>query len=133
MKKQINPTTKAYLIRGAFYLLLLIAVCAIPFALAQRNATRPSRAGADTILEHFQPQTAQPAPRFVPMPPSGGIDCDNQPGIIIHDDGGLENGYSGVAGFHTEVRFADKFTPSSYPVSYTSVCLDFVIVSGGPA
>jgi hypothetical protein len=38
MKKQINPSIKAHLIRGAFYLLLLIAVCAIPFALAQRNA-----------------------------------------------------------------------------------------------
>ena len=35
MKKQINPTIKAHLIRGAFYLLLLLAVCAIPFALAQ--------------------------------------------------------------------------------------------------
>ena len=40
MKKQINPTIKAHLIRGAFYLLLLLAVCAIPFALAQRNATK---------------------------------------------------------------------------------------------
>src|SRR5215472_18524924 len=37
MKKQINPTIKAYLIRSAFYLLLLLAVCAIPFALAQRS------------------------------------------------------------------------------------------------
>src|SRR6266496_270016 len=42
MKKQINPTTKAHLIRGAFYLLLLVAVCAIPFALAQRNTTKHS-------------------------------------------------------------------------------------------
>src|SRR6478609_10438482 len=40
MKKQINPTIKAHLIRGAFYLLLLLAVCAVPFALAQRNAKR---------------------------------------------------------------------------------------------
>src|SRR5437870_8044 len=40
MKKQINPTIKAHLIRGAFYLLLLVAVCVIPFALAQRNATK---------------------------------------------------------------------------------------------
>src|ERR1043166_1205810 len=39
MNKQINPTIKAHLIRGGFYLLLLIAVSAIPFALAQRNAT----------------------------------------------------------------------------------------------
>ena len=42
MKKQINPTIKAYLIRGAFYLLLLLAVCAIPFALAQRNGAKRS-------------------------------------------------------------------------------------------
>jgi len=39
MKKQINPSTKGHLIRGPFYLLLLVAVCAIPFALAQRNTT----------------------------------------------------------------------------------------------
>ena len=42
MKKQINPTIKAHLIRSAFYLLLLLAVCAIPFALAQRNAAKQS-------------------------------------------------------------------------------------------
>src|SRR5262249_40393193 len=38
MKKQINSSIKAHLLRGAFILLLLVAVCAIPFALAQRNA-----------------------------------------------------------------------------------------------
>src|SRR6266404_3274099 len=37
MKKQINPTIKAYLIRSAFYLLLFLGVCAIPFALGQRS------------------------------------------------------------------------------------------------
>src|SRR5258705_8931571 len=40
MKKQINPAIKAHLVRGAFYLLLLLAVCAIPFALAQRNTIK---------------------------------------------------------------------------------------------
>src|SRR6266567_9114782 len=40
MKKQINPTIKAHLIRGAFYVLLLLAVCVIPFALAQRDTKR---------------------------------------------------------------------------------------------
>ena len=49
MKKQINPTTKAHLIRGAFYLLLLLAVCAIPFALAQRKATKYSDAKSKAI------------------------------------------------------------------------------------
>ena len=44
MKKQVNPRTKAHLIRGIFYLLLLVAVCAIPFALAQRNTNKISAA-----------------------------------------------------------------------------------------
>src|SRR5437868_1178081 len=42
MKKQINPTIKAHLIRSAFYVLLLLAICMIPFALAQRNVARQS-------------------------------------------------------------------------------------------
>ena len=46
MKKQINPTTKAHLIRGAFYLLLLLAVCAIPFALAQSRSRGTTKPGA---------------------------------------------------------------------------------------
>jgi len=54
MKKQINPTIKAHLIRGAFYLLLLIAVCAIPFALAQRNATkRPVTVRPPAVRPYF--------------------------------------------------------------------------------
>ena len=43
MKKQINPTIKAHLIRGAFYLILLVAVCAIPFALAQSRSRATAR------------------------------------------------------------------------------------------
>jgi hypothetical protein len=44
MKKQINPTIKAHLIRGAFYLILLVAVCAIPFALARRSTDQTATA-----------------------------------------------------------------------------------------
>ena len=40
MKKQTNPHIKAHLIRSAFYVLLLLAVCVIPFALAQRGASK---------------------------------------------------------------------------------------------
>jgi len=43
MKKQINPTIKAHLLRGAFYLLLLVGICAIPFALAQRGNVKQSK------------------------------------------------------------------------------------------
>ncbi len=40
MKKQINPTIKAHLIRSAFYVILLLAVCVIPFALAQQKTPK---------------------------------------------------------------------------------------------
>jgi hypothetical protein len=43
MKKQINPNVKAHLIRGAFYLLLVLAVSVIPFALAQRTTAKGNR------------------------------------------------------------------------------------------
>jgi hypothetical protein len=37
VKAHISSTIKAHLIRGAFYLLLLLAVCVIPFTLGQRT------------------------------------------------------------------------------------------------
>src|SRR2546427_6779713 len=46
MKKQINPDTKAHLLRGAFYLLLLVTVALIPFALGQRASTKQSMVAA---------------------------------------------------------------------------------------
>ena len=48
MKIQIAPSIRAHLIRGAFYLLLLSAVCVIPLAPAQRIPTKANRP-ADTI------------------------------------------------------------------------------------
>jgi len=78
VKKQTKPTIKAHLIRSAFYLLLLIAICAIPFALAQRKATRVSTAnpaakpnagaiaqlppGDTSSLEGTVPAQSQPSP-----------------------------------------------------------------------
>jgi hypothetical protein len=43
MKKQVNPNVNAHLIRGAFYLLLLMALGVIPFALAQRTTDKGNR------------------------------------------------------------------------------------------
>jgi hypothetical protein len=56
MKKQINPKIKAHLIRSAVYLLLLLAVCVIPFALAQRSTTKRSVAQpkAATAAAHLK-------------------------------------------------------------------------------
>src|SRR5438067_2764441 len=42
-EKQINPSNKAHLIRGAFCVLVLLAVCVIPFALAQRTTANRHR------------------------------------------------------------------------------------------
>jgi hypothetical protein len=50
VKAQISPAIKARLVRGAFYLLLLVALCVIPFALAQRNATTSAIDTAKTSL-----------------------------------------------------------------------------------
>src|SRR5438552_5701677 len=44
MKKQINSIIDAQLLRGACYLLLLLAVCAIPFALAQESSILTGKA-----------------------------------------------------------------------------------------
>ena len=52
MKKQINPTIKAHLIRSAFYVLLLLAVCVIPFALAQRNTGGKNTASKNTASKN---------------------------------------------------------------------------------
>src|ERR1700746_1110378 len=42
MKKQKKPSIKAHLLWSALILLALLGVCAIPFALAQRGATKRS-------------------------------------------------------------------------------------------
>src|SRR5881392_3589792 len=80
MKKQINPSIKAHFIRGVFYLLPLIAVCAIPFGLAERNTTKPGKpslrlvivgisAAADSIQKY---DLSMPAGSPTPTPTCGG-------------------------------------------------------------
>jgi subtilisin family serine protease len=60
----------------------------------------------------------------------GVVDCDGEPGIIIHDDGSVENGYSGNPAVVSEVIFVDRFTPDSYPANFWAVCVAFI--SQGP-
>jgi len=63
MKKQ-NPSIKAQIIRSAFILLLTLAVCAIPFALAQRNAAKRS-------VKQSAPFKKVPSPSQPFMAPGG--------------------------------------------------------------
>jgi len=87
---------------------------------------------ADSVKNrHQSPKQAAPSPAPPILELPSGIDCDNAPGIVIHDDGTVENGYQsgpGILGI-----FADKFTPASYPSIYTSVCLAFSRLCGATA
>ena len=71
MKKQIDPTIKAHLIRGAFYLLLVLAVCAIPFALAQSRSRGTAKRSVATPV-------AKPNIVQVPPPPAA-------PQVVLYD------------------------------------------------
>src|SRR6266487_4573331 len=61
MKKQINPSIKAQILRSAFILLSLVAVSAIPFALAQsRSRGTTKRSAAKPNPAHFSAQSQLP-------------------------------------------------------------------------
>jgi hypothetical protein len=151
MKKQAKRSARAYAVRGLFVLLTLALVLWMnPFALGQprhhefskRALTFPSslleqqknqqvQTAADSVRNRHQaPKQAEspPAPSTQGIP--SGIDCDSAPGIVIHDDGTVENGYGGGPGI--TVIYADKFTPAVYPNIYTSVCLAFNRLCAGP-
>jgi len=64
-----NPATKAPRIRGAFYLLLSLAACAIPFALQQRNTLANTTHVPATSSE----SRAGTSPLAMPKFPTGGV------------------------------------------------------------
>lgn len=65
----------AHLLRGAFYALLLLVVCVIPFALAQRDAANPSMVAAKmsslAMRASLTNGTAQTQPSISPAPDGG--------------------------------------------------------------
>jgi hypothetical protein len=50
MKQCSKPAIRGHLLRGAFYLILLVAICVIPFALGQRATTKQSAVAAPLLL-----------------------------------------------------------------------------------
>ena len=82
MKRQIHRTIKAHLLRVASYLLLLLAACAIPLALAQRNFATRSQAKASPASEFPITSNAAAAPAIavsvIPAVPAA-------PAIILYD------------------------------------------------
>jgi hypothetical protein len=78
MKKQLNPNIKAHLLRSAFYLLLLLGVCAIPFALAQRQLLRNDVQSTNLPWSQVPQTTTRAHPISVPAPPQA-------PQVILYD------------------------------------------------
>ena len=153
MKKQAKRSARASIARALLVLLTLaLALCVAPFAPGQQRhrvsskgtLTSPSsllerprkeqqiQMTADSVKNrHQSPKQVESrsAPPILEVP--SGIDCDNAPGIVIHDDGTVETGYQSAPGILG--IFADKFTPASYPSTYTSVCLAFMRLCGATA
>jgi hypothetical protein len=99
--------------------------------LPEQQKNPPIQTAADSVRNRHQaPKQAAPPPAPSVQGIPSGIDCDNAPGIVIHDDGTVENGYGGGPGI--TVIYADKFTPAVYPSTYTSVCLAFNRLCAGP-
>ncbi len=148
MKKQINPSIKAHLLWSALILLALLAVCAIPFALAQRNSVKQSE----------QSQKAPPAFQTVntytgrPVGVGGPVTVTATCGVIGPTNyATLKDAFDAInAGTHQCDIIIDIVsstiegsTPATLngsgagPASYTSVLIrpvnDGVSVSGNPA
>ena len=68
MKKQTNPNIKAHLLRSAFYVLLLLAVWVIPFALGQRNSN--NRAGHAALAASAPTKNVAPVASDYPKVPT---------------------------------------------------------------
>lgn len=68
-------------------------------------------------------------PAAVRVGPAGAFDCDGAQGLVIHDDGTIENGYSGNPAVATDVTVLEGFEPENEVVLGT-VCV--ALLSLGP-
>ena len=78
MKKQINPTIKAHFLRSALIVLPLLAVCVIPFALAQRTYR-----GKPDELNGSRTQSRVMMPTCRLLVNEGFDDINNLPGWVL--------------------------------------------------
>ena len=136
MKKQIRPAVKAYLIRAAFYLVLLLGVSVIPFALAQRNATNRGAAkptSSPPVVPQFGSGRLGARLLVAPSPPRA-------PQTVLYDqydNAGVNATLSDTfTDFHTyNADLADDFVvPAGQTWNVQSIDADGVYFNGpGPA
>src|SRR6516165_10204114 len=133
MKKQINPTIKAHLIRGTFYLLLLLAICAIPFALAQSRSRWTAKRSVATPNPETKDVSRATGPVVLPGPESGVVGNRNGPALPRTSQIPLAN--SGTIGGHIlpvppppgvpQVVLYDQYNNGSTAPSLPSTLLHF--------
>jgi len=106
MKKQINPSIKAHLLRSALILLSLLAICAIPFALAQSHGR-----GINNRSVSNRAHQSQFPPENINSPRQNIVSSATlQPSVATHET---------RAGLQAVIEFpnANKFTPPIETVS----------------
>jgi N-acetylneuraminic acid mutarotase len=113
MKKQINPTIQAHLLRSGFYMLLLLAVCVIPFALAQRDTTGRNFAKRVSPSVASAPESQSPAlsswsivANYPAVIQSPAVSTD---GTYAYSGGGSNN-FVPIDGFYRYDPVADMWT-----------------------
>jgi Kelch motif len=87
VKAHFDPTTRARVVRAAFYLLLLVAVCVIPFALAERNTRNAGKPALRPVIVRTSEATGSiqnyklslPAGTATPTPGCGWQPGPDQP------------------------------------------------------
>jgi hypothetical protein len=80
MRKQRNPSINAQILRSAFILFTLVAMCAIPFALAQRNAAKHSQTASRLAGSQLAQASAPVAANGITTPPAA-----KSPDSVLYD------------------------------------------------
>jgi hypothetical protein len=126
MKKQINPSIKAHFLRSALILLSLVAICAIPFALAQSHNRGTNHESVVNRTQQWQFPTKNidsPEQNIASTAPL-------QPSVATHETRvGLGAGLQGL----TEFRAANEITPRIETVSPVPPTRSSLMASWGSA
>lgn len=113
MKTQSDRTIHAHLLRSGFYMLLFLAVCVIPFALAQRNTTGRTFATRVPPSAASAPESQSPAlsswsivANYPAVIQSPAVSTD---GTYAYSGGGSDN-FVPIDGFYRYDPVADMWT-----------------------
>src|SRR6266576_3264214 len=114
MKKQTEPNIKAHLLRGAFYLLLMLAVGVIPFALGQRSTTKQSAVAVPLLLGSapVSPLPGSDTPFTFDNTGSLNTARDNHTATLLPNGKVLVAGGLGSSGFLTSAELYDPASGS---------------------